>query len=709
MRRSLILLLLFSGMAVAIGAQQLPDLKNTTMEISWQDFKTLIEMSQPEPRPTPVPPIGAFLSSASYRGRMEGSVLRLDGRLEIEALGSGWLQLPLWRDATILSFEGNGATLALEAGGTQLLFRGPGRLSVNVQLAFALPDNPGENHFALHLPDAPVNLLEIAPGKGVEDLDAEGVPVFPGKGGSRLISLKQGRALLKWRRPFESEVSAPGEVVKLEARVHLDSYEILDLGEGALGGLLVLDYRVRLAKISSLDLGMPEGVEVFDVSAPGLESWKILSRAGRRVLHLALAAPSDGKIRALVRFEGAYDPKKTVVEAPRFEAEGIERENGWLTAASAGAEIELQLPDQVLPTDPSELPADIQSLASNPVAACKFSGVPGKIHLKIREHEDAAVLTAIVESLNATSLLLEDGTEALWLDLRVRNNRKQFLRLRLGASEAEIWSLLVDSQPTRPKQSGDAILLPLPRAAGEKLSTISLVLLNRGMKFGSFRTIHPSLPNLDLPVIEAVWTLFLPQGKKYSVLESPFSLLRESDALQGSSGARPGPHMAGKSYSGVSSRVMEAQKAQDEGLMAELKRPKNKILHRGAVPVTISIPEGVHQLPQIQVARVLMVDEKAAILPIRVYPAYFSTLLRGLKLFLLLAAGMFLGLRRGRRRAVLPACALFVVALLLPGLVGFAGALTIFGLLVVFLRTSIWLRDWVGRRRSRRSGNIEEA
>jgi len=704
MKRLLPILIL--AIAATSGAQspKLPDLKNTKMEISWEDFKALVESISPTPTPVPPPPTPAFISSAGYRGRLEGQVLRLDGELSIEALASGWVHLPMWQQGAVLSFDGPGTLLSRRPEGQEILVQGPGRRTLRVSLAIAVPDNPGENRLNLVLPDAPVNLVEIRPGAEIEDLQAHGGIVVPGTKGSTLVSLSGGRTTLTWKRPFKSEPSAGGEVIKLKPRIHLESWEILDLADGALSGTMVLDLQVRLAKISAFDLEVPDGVEVFDVSSAGLESWKILRRDGDRILHLGFAAPQEGAIRATLRFESAYDPSNGDVKAPRFEPEEIERENGWLTVGSEGAEVSLDLPEGVLPSDPSELPPDIQSMASNPVAACRFTGSPGEIRVKIREHQDAAVLTAVIESLNATSLMLADGTEALWLDLKIRNNRKQFLKLRLADEDTEIWSFLADSQPARPKRSKDTILLPLPRGGSEKISTLSLVLLHHGKAMRVFRLVQPSLPIFDIPVIEAAWTVFLPPDHSYSLGHCAFSLVSESNPLVRRLKAPSTVlGLSGKglqsSDAALSKSIMRDQNAQEDKIMQELKQPR-KALRRGALPVRISLPSGVGQLPKIRVARVLMVNDEGVVLPIRVFPKSWASMLVFLNYAFLFGAGLLAALRFHRR--FLSAAAAFLLALAIPGGPGIGGSFV----LTAFVAFSLWVllrvRSWfLGRRRRR--------
>ena len=133
-------------LAVMGAAQEvvLPDLPDTEVELSWADFKRLVEATAPVATPLPPPPREAFLRSAEYRGRLEPGVLLLDGVLVLEVLEEGWVRLPLWTQANaVTGFDGGGAVLARTGSGVEVVAEGPGRYSMRVSLAVSVPDSPG--------------------------------------------------------------------------------------------------------------------------------------------------------------------------------------------------------------------------------------------------------------------------------------------------------------------------------------------------------------------------------------------------------------------------------------------------------------------------------------------------------------------------------------------------------------------------------------
>ncbi len=675
------------AVAVAPGAgPQLPDLTGTEITLSWNDFRNLVARMHVPPPVDPEPPAAAFLRSAEYRGRLERGILTLDGTLTLEVLKRGWAKVPLGSQGTVIDFQGGGALLNRNGAGLEVLAQGPATYTLKTTVAFAATDHPGENRLALKLPDAPRNLIDLSYAADFRDVAVESGLAYSTRGGRTYVSLTNGAFAMKYTLPFQQAEEQAGEEIELEPRVQLSTYQLLNLGDGVLSGVLVHDYQVRVAKLAHFDIDLPDGIAIFDCVAPGLENWKILQRDGQRYLRVKLLAPTDGGVRVVVYFEGAYDPDEGRVGVPRFPPLDVERESGFVAVAAEGAEVELALSGNLLPADVSELPVDVRAYGGNLIGACKYSGQPDAASVTVIEHEDAPVLTAIVESLNATAALLENGTEATWIDLAVKNNRKQFLRFTVPGEDVEVWSLLLDGEPAKPKRTGNEILVPLPRGNGEVASRISLVLLRKGSPVRSFGQLTPYLPSFDVPVSEALWTVYLPEGRKYVTRGDDFRPVVVTDPLMPRRGVALGQlgrvarKVAAPEASvyadAVSEETAESQVRQEADIRQQMMQKGSA--RKGALPVRIAIPGGVGRLPQVTVSRMLIVGDEPNTFPIRVYPGWITPALMWLQLLALLGSALLSGLLMAgllpRRR--LPWVVLLGFVGLLPfGGLGPAGAL----------------------------------
>ena len=685
------------------GVPRLPNLSGTEITLSWHDFKAVVERTYVPPAPEPPVPAEAFFRSAEYTGRLEPGLLTLDGTLVLEVLKRGWIRLPIGTGGTVLNFHGGGALLNRVGNRLEVLAEGPATYTLRASFAFAASSHPGENRLAVTLPEVPRNLLNLTTDPSYHDVEVESGLVYRTGQGRTYVALQNGSFAMKYTLPFRGTDEPIGEEVKLEPRVQLQAYQLLNLGEGVLRGVLIHDYNVRVAKVSHFDIDLPDDVVIFDSVAPGLESWKILQRDGQRYLRIKLLAPSDGTVRAVVHFEGAYDPDQGRVVVPRFADLEVERESGFVAIAAEGAEVDLDLTGKLLPADVSEMPPNVTAFDPNLISAYKYSGEPEMATVRIAEHDDAPVLTAIIESLNATAAVMENGTEATWIDLVVKNNRKQFLNFKVPGENVEIWSLMLNGQPAKPKRSGDDILVPLPRGEGEVASRISLVLLRRGAKVRSFGRVDPYLPTFDVPVSEALWTVYLPPGMKYVPKQNGFRpvLVSAPLVLGGVGSFRLAPGAPNKVMSGpvdleeaaaayadaVSESTARAQADQEARIMSQMKQkgPSRK----GALPVRIAIPGGIHQLPRVTMTRMLIVGDEDNTFSIRVYPAWASGALQLLQRLLLLGSAILIGLRMAgtSSRRLFPAGIVAGLLGVLPyGGIGPVGALILWS----FIATTTW-------------------
>jgi hypothetical protein len=87
--------------------------------------------------------------------------------------------------------------------------------------------------------------------------------------------------------------------------------------------------------------------------------------------------------------------------------------------------------------------------------AYKYIRPPIRLGLDIQRHEEIAVVSSVVDSANAVTLLLKDGKRVTHLTLTVKNTARQFVELKLPAG-ADVWSVFVEgrSGPAVKKREG---------------------------------------------------------------------------------------------------------------------------------------------------------------------------------------------------------------------------------------------------------------
>ena len=191
------------------------------------------------------------------------------------------------------------------------------------------------------------------------------------------------------------------------------------------------------------------------------------------------------------------------------------------------------------PVSASDIPINVgQSLLDQAAELLRIRDAAKLPSWTVRRLEQQAGAPASVNVADLTLSIAADGTWRGQAIYTVRNRRRQFLGVRLP-EESRLLSLFVKGQPSRPvitKLGEQAIhLIPLPKASDSDVSfQVKLVYAGQfdaalpgGFTFRSSELDMPApkvvTPNesaeFGIPVARTLWTLHLPKGVDYSVLD----------------------------------------------------------------------------------------------------------------------------------------------------------------------------------------------
>jgi hypothetical protein len=243
------------------------------------------------------------------------------------------------------------------------------------------------------------------------------------------------------------------------------------------------------------------------------------------------------------------------------------------------------------------LPAAILGITSQPVLlGYKYLGTDAQIPLSAAQHEDVDVLVTLLDETRARTMWTPEGRRLTSVKYRVRNNRRQFLRLTLPKA-AELWSASVGGRAVQPaKSSTGQVMVPLVRsqAAGGELAAFEVEIVyveagaapnSRGRgQFGA------ELPRPDAPSTYVAWTVYAPLDahvRKFTV----DGTLRKVKHL---SNPIPAEDM---NYVQAANPEVNQQAAQQANVGS---------LGDGAVPVPVSLPL---QGREVHFERLLALDE----------------------------------------------------------------------------------------------------
>jgi len=162
--------------------------------------------------------------------------------------------------------------------------------------------------------------------------------------------------------------------------------------------------------------------------------------------------------------------------------------------------------------DVRSLPDELTDSADQPLVLGFRYTAPPRIPLRVVHHQEMPLLVTLVDEARATTLSTRSGTRLTSVRYRVRNNRRQFLRLELPEG-AELWSTAVAGRGVQPAQSEDgAVLVPLVRSdetSGALADFEVAVAYLERTEDGD--TLRAELPTLEVPLTWVGWTVWTPE------------------------------------------------------------------------------------------------------------------------------------------------------------------------------------------------------
>ncbi len=494
-----------------------------TVIMGLEDFLKLYDSSKPKDDHVQAPPRDFTLSAAHY----DGTVLEEDGEpvsalfeatLRVDVLkDEGWSRIPLVPSTVALrkaTVGGRTATVVPDGQWLTLVTERHG--SFEVELEFATSVNSAEGRSWLGFELAPsgattASLAVPAPDALAFTVDNSELTTDRVDGDLRIVEAVlpgTGWMSVSWHRALP-------EAATVDARLVAEVFTLAGLGEGLLTERTTIAWTILQTGVEQLQVAVPAGVTVVDAEGAGVRTWTV----SEGVLTVSLNYAAEGAYSLNITSEQRLPEGDVAV--PLLEPIGVERRKGWVGIEARGA---VEIADAgargLTPVDVRLLPPAILGVTDQPVLlGWKYLGEGASLPLTVTRHEDVDVLVTLLDTAKATTMFTPDGrrlTEVAW---RVRNNRKQFLRLSLP-SGAELWSAAVGGKAVQPAKGADGrVLLPLLRSQSSSGALadfeVSVVYVESGAApVGGRGTFRASLPGADVPTTYVSWTVYAPDAAK---------------------------------------------------------------------------------------------------------------------------------------------------------------------------------------------------
>ncbi len=496
------------------SALPLPDSGNVTLTLD--EYNKLVELAAKPPKKPDAAPLPYSIKHATMKLRVENDAVRGTVELEGEVFRKGVSKVPLATGMTVLDAHQNGKGVPLEQenGTHTALLSGPGEFSVALETGMPLRIESGRASFSLPAPAAgSVQLSLVIPGEHtLANLSSGLITSRKSENGHTTIeaTLAPGQPANIWWAT--REIVAP--VVPREVRFLSDAKTLVSVSEAEMRVAVLADVTVIQGEPPRFEVQLPEGFEVTGVTGASLDSTE--TQAG--ILTLKLNNPGQRNHQFLISMERPITDSKA--EAPFLSFKNAQRETGEVLVEGAGTmEITATEGGGLKRMDVKETNPYLRSLAHfPPQAAFRYHRQPSEsptLALEWVRFPDGSVLAAIAESAEVTTLVTSEGKSLTEVKLVLKNQAQPFLKVTLPPG-ASILSADVAGERVKPVQGPDGNRVPLLRPGFRPTDsyTVSFVFIHSGAPFAKKGGAELTLPQMDIPINQLNWEVFLPERYK---------------------------------------------------------------------------------------------------------------------------------------------------------------------------------------------------
>jgi nucleoid-associated protein YgaU len=443
-------------LAAALCALPLaPGETSSTVQLPLSHLETMLRRieakpAEPEP-PAPYVLLGRKLTGSFQRGLLHAT---LTARYRVLDAG-GYLAIPvLDQTATVESARLDGKPVALERGGDalQVGIRTPGTYLVEVGFYRGQEQDRFTRRLQVQLPHGGPTEVELdLPEQGIEAALARGVLLAQevGAQGTRIRGYLDTSGLLdlSWTRKLTHKADQA-------ARLRQKVTTLVTVGRSLMEAVSQVELEVEEGSLDRVELTLPEGVEVLEVTGDAVLQW----RTQKRQLTVLLRYLLDGESRLVVRYQYAFDPQAEVPVLAITPPGG----GGMLgVQAPAGLKVEAAGAAEAQAVLPHDLPPELSAAAREPlVLGFDLAKTPAPA-LRVSTLQTVELATAVIDEIEASTVVLEDGAMITKARLHLRNNARQALTVVLPEG-ARLTQARLDGQPVEPAVGeGGGLRFPL--------------------------------------------------------------------------------------------------------------------------------------------------------------------------------------------------------------------------------------------------------
>jgi hypothetical protein len=427
----------------------------------WKAMHDALRDAEQPARDGPVLWIARRVEVRFHKGLWSG---RLTARFDVTA--DSPTRVPLL-DARAIAGEtkldGDAASLLEDNGKHAVVIDRPGRHEVRVDFHAGRETQRFTRSLRLDLPEGgPIALEARIAERDIEASLAGGALRSATEEGGDTVVVGHldgtGALDLSWRRRETGEARG-------EAKLRCHAHTLFQVSEGLVTGRSAITAQVDEGETDTVTLDLPTGIEIVGVEGDSVLQWRTTLAGERSKLVVLLRHLVDDAAHIRVDFQFPTDPSAPLAlampmpDAPTTGSLGV--------VGPPGLSVETKEAQDAEAVATRDLPSELTALTDNPVRFGYRFERPPRVVLAVSRLAELSLTSTLVDELQASTVLLDDGTERTKVSLRLRNQSRQYVEMRLPEG-AKLSDAFIDGRKVRPAARQGALLFPLRQS--ERLS-----------------------------------------------------------------------------------------------------------------------------------------------------------------------------------------------------------------------------------------------
>lgn len=293
--------------------------------------------------------------------------------------------------------------------------------------------------------------------------------------------------------------------------------------ERALTARSIMDVRITGGSLDTLNLTLPTGADRIRISGADVRDTRINGSSATVFL--------KGRIKGATRLNIACtipgNHKSTMALPTIGILGGRATDGGWLTVANdLGGQLLENSINGFEPIASLELPPEVSGLSHvAPTFFYRRESRSASVRFDLVQTAPFPLVETIADKATGHCVVRPDGLEIVKLHYAMRNNRGQFLEMKLPAG-ARLLSVAVEEKMRTPSARNGNVLIPLPRSLQTMDGLISfpvdVAYLRKAEPLDDREQRRINLPELiGVPTAQVSLTLFLPDELQLKETQGP--------------------------------------------------------------------------------------------------------------------------------------------------------------------------------------------